>query len=394
MKILVVIPSVGSVYGGPSKSVVELTKAIGIQGIEVDIVTTTANGDHQLDVPLLTWIRENEYRIQYFPYISQGDYKFSFKLTKWLYAHVKDYNLVHTNAIFSLTNIPAYWACQKYNIPYLITPRGMLQSWALSYKAGKKKIYYSLLEKPAINRSNGIQILATAEKDEVQALNLKPPLFIIPNGVNKENFENLPSSSLFLEQFPEAKNKQLILFLGRIDPKKGLDLLAPAFANVHQKFSNIHLIIAGPDNVGYLTTAKKYFQDLDCLSAVTFTGILTGEIKYSALSAANIYVAPSYSEGFSMSILEGMASGLPCIFTTGCNFPEAGEANAAYVVDINSGSIEKALITCLENPEEAKKMGDRAKEFIFDNYTWDKIAKKLIKVYQKIINERYTKKMS
>ncbi|MGY6529654.1 MAG: glycosyltransferase [Cyanobacterium sp.] len=388
MKILMVIPAIGSVYGGPSKSVIELTKAIARQGVKVDLVTTTANGDQKLDVSKCTWIENNGFRIQYFPYLSWNDYKFSVSMSKWLFCHVKDYDLLHTNAIFSVPNIPAHWACQKYKIPYIITPRGMLQPWALSYKAWKKNLFYNLLEKSAINKASGIQVLATAEKEAVKTLNLIPPLYTIPNGINNEDFETLPSSSLFLDKFPDAKNKQIIFFLGRIDPKKGLDLLASAFANVHQTFPNTHLVIAGPDNVGYLPTIKELFDKSGCLSAVTFTGMLTGEMKYSALAAADIYIAPSHSEGFSMSILEGMASGLPCIFTTGCNFPEASEAKAAHVVDIDSESIEKALLNCLENPDSAKEMGSRAREFILNNYTWNKIACSLISIYQEIISEK------
>lgn len=111
-------------------------------------------------------------------------------------------------------------------------------------------------------------------------------------------------------------------------------------------------------------------------------------MKYSALASASIYIAPSYSEGFSMSILEGMASGLPCIFTTACNFPEAKEAQAAKVVEVNVEEITEALSLCLSHPQEAKEMGLRAREFILNNYTWDKIAGSLISVYQEIISKK------
>ncbi|RMD71132.1 MAG: glycosyltransferase, partial [Cyanobacteria bacterium J149] len=188
MKILMTIPAIGSVYGGPSKSVLELAKRVAKQGVTVDLVTTTANGETELDVPKFQWIENDDLRIQYFPYISWGDYKFSFSLSKWLDKNAKNYDIVHTNAVFSLPNIPVYWACQKQNVPYIITPRGMLEPWALSYKAYKKKLFYYLLEKPAINKASGIQVLATSEKNNIQALNLKPPLFLIPNGIYAEDF--------------------------------------------------------------------------------------------------------------------------------------------------------------------------------------------------------------
>jgi glycosyltransferase involved in cell wall biosynthesis len=385
MNILFVIPALGNVYGGPSKSVIELAQALGKLGIKIDLVTTNANGKSSLDVPLYCWIQEKYIRIQYFPYWAIKDYKISFSLTKWLFQNVKNYDLIHTNAIFSYATLPAYWACQKERIPYIVTPRGMLEPWALSYKAWKKRFYYSLLEKPALNRSHAVQMLASTEAEGAKSLNLKTPIVIVPNGIHREDFETLTNPELFYEQFPIARHKTLILFLGRVDPKKGLDLLATAFGKINSQFPQAHLIIAGPDNVGFLPVAKNYFAQTGCLDAVTFTGMLTGDLKYSALAAASLYVAPSYSEGFSMSVLEGMASGLPCVITTGCNFPEAAEAQAAYVVDINAEAITNALIDCLQNPQRAKQMGTRARQLIFEQYTWERIALKMANIYSSII---------
>ena len=388
MKILVVVPALGNVYGGPSKSVVELTQSLGNQGVTVDLVTTNANGSSSLDVPLSCWIDETSYRIQYFSYWAIKDYKISWGLAKWLWDNVKNYDLVHTNSIFSCAILPAYCACRKDKIPYIVTPRGMLEPWALSHKAWKKHFYYHLVEKPALNRASAIQMLASTEAQHTKYLKLKAPFTIIPNGIDRQDFVALVSPELFYQKFPETKDKKLILFLGRIDPKKGLDLLAQAFGNIHSQFPQTHLVIAGPDNIGFLPTAKQYFADANCLHKVTFTGIVTGQLKYSALSAADIYVAPSYSEGFSMSVLEGMASGLPCVMTTGCNFPEAAQAQAAYVLDINAEAIAKALVQCLQFPQEAKAMGARARRLILEQYTWDIIASRLIDIYQRIISKQ------
>jgi len=130
---------------------------------------------------------------------------------------------------------------------------------------------------------------------------------------------------------------------------------------------------------------KEYLKQAECLQAVTFTGMLTGKLKSAALAAADLYVAPSYSEGFSISILEGLGSGLPCIITTNCNFPEAAEAKVAYVVQATTQNITEALIKCVSQPLEAKEMGDRAQKFVFEHYTWEKIAFKLVEVYQQIL---------
>jgi glycosyltransferase involved in cell wall biosynthesis len=387
MKILFVIPALGNVYGGPSKLLLEMAQALGSKGINVDIVTTNANGSTVLNVPLNTWVTEKCYRLRYFSYSPLFDYKVSISLTKWLFNHVQDYDLVHTIAIFSYPVLAAHFICQIQRVPYIMNPQGMLEPWALSYKAWKKGFYYSLFEKPALEKASAIQMLSSAEASKVEVLKLSTPKVIIPNGIHRQDFDNLPNPELFYQQFPRTRNKSLILFLGRIDPKKGLDLLATAFAKVKAEFPDAHLIVAGPDNIGFQPTAKSYFINSGCLDAVTFTGMLAGSIKYSALAAASVYVAPSYSEGFSISILEGMASGLPCIFTTSCNFPEAAAAEAAYVIDVDADKITSALTECLNNPEKSKEMGARARKLIFEQYTWEQIATNLTVVYNRIINK-------
>lgn len=394
MKILIVTPAVGLIYGGPSKIVLELAQGIGSLGISVDIVTTNANGSTNLDVPLHTWLDEEFYRIRYFPHWGLGDYKISLSLTSWLFQHVTDYDLVHTNALFSYPVLPAHWACQFHQVPYVVTPHGMLEPWALSYKAWKKHLYYTLFEKPGLQNAKAIQITGSPEADSVKSLDIKTSLIFVPNGIDRRDFESLPDPELFSQKFPDTRSKTLILFLGRVDPKKGLDLLAVAFAKVHAQFPQTHLIIAGPDNIGFLPTAQSYFAEAGCLDAVTFTGMLTGSVKYAALAAARVYVAPSYSEGFSMSVLEGMASGLPCAITTGCNFPEAAAAQAAHVVNINADEIADALSQCLHNPQQAKAMGDRARQLILEKYTWDRIATRMIQVYQTILDGQQVKNLS
>ncbi len=388
MKLLIVIPGIGLSYGGPSKIVIDLAHALGKQGIYVDIVTTNADGLTDTNVPLKSWINEPFYRIQYFPRWHLGDYKISASFTLWLVKHVADYDLVHTIAVFSYPVSIAHLASQLLRVPYINNPQGMLEPWALSYKSWKKKIYYNWIEKSRLNHASAIQMLNLAEAKNAESLQLKAPLVIVPNGIDETEFQQPAVPELFYQKFPHTRDKNLILFLARIDPKKGLDLLAPAFGKVYAQFPNSHLIVAGPDNIGFLPTVQEYFTKAGCFDAVTFTGMLTGSMKHAALSTAKVYVAPSYSEGFSMSVLEAMASELPCVITTGCNFPEAGIALAAHVVDINSNAIANALIDCLSNPEQAKAMGDRARHFIFEKYTWEQIASQLQEVYTNILQKK------
>ncbi|MBD2121686.1 glycosyltransferase [Trichocoleus sp. FACHB-262] len=388
MKILLVTPYMGEVYGGIPRTVVGIAKGLVRLGIAIDIITTNANNFCKLPIPLNVWIEEEGYRIKYFSCFNKNDFIISSSLIGWILNNVQSYDIVHTNTLFSPLISVIHWTCKAYQVPYVITTHGMLEPWALSYKVWKKKLYYSLFEKFALQSASTIQFCCETEANNAKALGWNQPTVIVYNGIHHEDFEIPPETELLFDEFPSLKNKNIVLFLGRIDPKKGLDLLAPAFAKVHRHFPQAHLIVAGPDNTGFSSTAQSYFLQAGCINAVTFTGLLTGSLKYAALAAASIYVAPSYSEGFSMSVLEGMASGLPCVITTGCNFPEAAKADAACIVDTNVDSISDALAKYLGNLEQAKELGNRARQFIFQNYTWDVAARKLLQVYTAILNQQ------
>jgi glycosyltransferase involved in cell wall biosynthesis len=388
MKILFLTPYLGQSYGGITKVTQEIAHALAKLDVTLDLITTLADDQALLQESPYTWIEKNNYRIQYFPCIHKNDFILSLPLLQWLKENITDYHLVHTHTLFSPLISWAARICRKKNILYLITPHGMLEPWAFSYKSWKKQLYYRFIEKENLNQAAAIQGLSSTEIQNFDRYLINTPRFLVSNGIHAEDFYNLPSPEIFYSAFPQTQHKTLILFLARIDPKKGLDLLAPAFAQVKTQFPEVHLVIAGPDSIGFRPTVEKYFAEVGCQDSITFTGMLSGELKYAALAASQVYVAPSYSEGFSMSVLEGMAAGLPCVITTGCNFPEAAIAQAADVVDINSESIAQSLIQCLANPQAAQEMGERAKQFILSNYTWDSIAKKMIEVYDAILSDR------
>lgn len=303
---------------------------------------------------------------------------------RWLAFQLKNYDLVHTHTAFAPIVSFTHWLCRLYGIPYITTPHGMLEPWALSYKARKKRLYFNWIEKPGLKGAGAIHAIATPESEHIKALGF-PQTVLVHNGLHSQGYEVSADPRLFYQHFPATCDKTIILFLGRIDPKKGLDLLAPAFAMVKARFPHAHLVVAGPDSIGFMPAVEEYFSQAGCLNEVTFTGMLTGELKQAALAAASAYVAPSYSEGFSMSVLEGMAAELPCVITTGCNFPEAAIARAAHVVDIEAQAIGDALILCLQNKADAGALGRRARDFIFKNYTWEQSAEKLVHIYESMI---------
>jgi len=388
MKVLFVTPYLSRIYGGTTVVFTQLAKVLGANGINVDIVTTDAAGEEKQKNPLNTWISQDGYRVKYFPSWHRRDFIVSLSFVSWLAGNISEYDVVHIHTIFAPIPSAAAFMCRLKSIPYIITPHGMLESWALRHKAFKKKVYFTLFEKLNLHRASGIQALSANEAESINAVVRNPNVFIVPNGVTKEDVDSRKDAELFLQHFPHLKDMKIILFLGRIDPKKGFDLLAAALAQVKLVFPDAHLVIGGADLRGYLDTARGFFKKADCLSSVTFTGLLEEEMKNSALSAADIFVMSSYSEGFSMAILEAMAAGLPCIITKGCGFPGGNKRRAAIIVDIDSSALAQGLLQCLSDPQEAGALGARARELILEEYTWENIAFKAIDMYNTILSKR------
>lgn len=388
LKLLMVVPALGAVYGGPSLTAIGLAEALGRLGLAVDVVTTNADGAKDLDVPLNQWIERPYYRLRYFLRLGRSEYKFSFPLLRWLWSHVRDYEIAHGTSIFNFPSLAYSAVAQLRRVPYVANPQGMLEPWALAHKARKKSLYFELLEKPRLKAAAAIHCVTTREAASVSGLNLGTPLVIVPNGISENELDAAwADPEPLFHCFPHFRGKTLILFLHRVDPKKGLDLLAPAFAEACRRLPklDLHLIIAGAPTGEFLPTAKGFFEQAGCSNKVTFVGLLAGELKKAALAAAAVFVTPSYSEGFSMSVLEAMAAGLPCVMTTGCNFPEAGVAGAASVVEINADEFGRALIELLADLAAAKIMGQRARSFVQEYYSWDAAANRMFAIYQTIL---------
>jgi len=377
MKVLHLIPYLAPVYGGTAHVVPELAGALGQCGLSVDVVTTNANGAEMLPVPLQQWQECNAYRVQYFPTWHRYDLVFSRSLLTWLWQHLPDYDVLHSHTLFAPMLAIAHWMADQRGISYLMTPHGMLEPWAIAHKAWKKATYFRWIEQPALRHAAAIHALNQREKMIIANLNLPTPIHIIPNGVSSppnvnNNNPPLPNAAV------------TVVYLGRIDPKKGLDHLIQAINIVRSQHPYLHLVLAGPDTLGYRATLQQQIQRLKLDDVVTFTGLLTGDRKWHILNAADVFVYPSLSEGFSIAILEAMVMGCPCIITTGCNFPEA--ADVAHIVKPEPDAIATALNHVLADQPTAKALGARAQQFVQQHYPWAASAAKLQQIYTTILS--------
>ena len=192
----------------------------------------------------------------------------------------------------------------------------------------------------------------------------------------------MPPKEEFQRRYPALDGKETILFLGRLHPKKGLDILTKAFAEIAHTRSNVHLVIVGPDEVGYRSKMQQELQNRGAASMATFTGPLGGRDKLAAFSAADIFVLPSYSEVLGLTVIEAMACGLPVIISRQCYFPEVAEANAGLVIDTDPTQLAQALLRLIGEPQLRRDMGKRGQALVSQRYTWDKVADQMQQLYQ------------
>ena len=306
-------------------------------------------------------------------------------LKKTLARKIPDFDLVHIQELWHYPGYIASKIARSRNVPYIVTIHGELNEWNLQQKRLKKQIYMTAIQRGILQKSAALHAITQAESNRIRQLEIETPIAMIPNGTHTEEFENLPDRSQFVSRYPELENRLIVLFLGRIQQKKGLDILAQAFGNLVRTRDDVRLVVAGPDEDNTLTEVKTILKSHGALEKAVFPGMLTGEQKLEALSAADIFTLTSYSEGFSVALLEALSAGLPLVITDECNFPEVGGSRAGFVVRPNDSETANALMSLLDSADLRREMSQNARRLVRSNYTWERIAEKMFTLYGNVI---------
>jgi glycosyltransferase involved in cell wall biosynthesis len=273
-------------------------------------------------------------------------------------------------------------AALRSGVPYLIAAHGMADPWALRQKRLKKSLYTFLIEGKNLRRASCLHALTRPEVEHFRALAPRTPVCLVPNGVDLAPLDDLPPRAELEREHPELAGKFVLLFLARLHVKKGLDQLAPALAEVARERPDLHLLLAGPDD-GALGPFRQQAQALGIGHRVTHLGHVAGDRARRAWGAADAFVLPSRSEGFSMAVLEALACRLPALITTACHFPEVAAERAGLVVPPTVPGISIGLRGLLErSASERAAMGERGRALVASRYTWDRQAERLAAVYR------------
>ena len=388
MRILQIIPSISLVYGGPSQMVMGLSKALAAEGIDVTILTTDSNGDvgqPPLDVPLEQPVEQDGYRVIYFRCSPFRRYKFSLNLLRWLAGHAEEFDLAHIHALFSPVSSAAATIARYKHLPYLLRPLGTLDPADLRKKKQLKQIYAALLERPNLASAAGIHFTSTQEAKISERFGTSPPDVVIPLGVQPPIILPKDQARTQLGIPPE---RALILFLSRIDPKKGLNLLIPALEKLLAEGLDFHFVLAGsnPQDPDYENKIRQELERSPLGKRTTITGFVAGEFKASLLQDADLFVLPSYYENFGIAVAEAMSYGTPVVISEGVYiWEEVKQAEAGWVCASEVNALTSALQEALRDEEERLRRGLNAREHALKNYSWSAIARQTIAAYEQIL---------
>lgn len=386
MKILQIIPAISLVYGGPSQVILDLCEALAKQGQDVTIITTNANGDQgqpPLDVPLQSVVKRDGYQIIYFNCSPFRRYKFSGDLLRWLWVHGDDYDVAHIHALFSPVTTMAASICRWKGLPYILRPLGTLDPKDLRKKQGLKYIYGNLLEKPNLRGSVGVHFTSGQEANVSDDFGASINRLVVPLGVK---ITDRPIDDSFIyDKYGIPSDKPLLLFMSRIEPKKGLNFLIPALERLLNQGYDFHFVLAGanPQDREYERSITERVTCSSLSAHSTITGFVTGDDKVALLQKADLFLLPSFYENFGIAVAEAIAFNTPVIISDQVYiYQEIEQAQAGWVCRLDEDDLLQKLILALDDKQERHTRGFNGFNLAQQKYSWSAIALKLIEIYK------------
>ena len=364
MRVLHVLPTRASEYGGPVRIAEGMCSGLTRAGYSVDLFPA-ASGPHGSG-RLLAY--------------SPGLRGLSALREKSAAA-----DIVHVHGLWTVPTSAAAIFARALKRPFIITANGMLDRWSMARSRTKKQIYAALIERGNLDAASAIHFNSDEERDEAKAFGIRTSTFVLPNGIDVAAVSDLPGRDELWRRYPQTRAKCVLLFLGRIHPKKGLPLLVDALPELIARQPYLHVLVAGPDEGGHLAEVQAQVTRHDLQRYVTFTGSVEGEHKRLLLGGSDIFVLPSHQEGDSMAVKEALGAGLPVVITYPCHFRQVAEVEAGFVVHPVSEAIGQALERLCMDETLRARMGENARALIDRHYRWEVIALELAKRYEEVL---------
>ncbi|HYW73828.1 MAG TPA: glycosyltransferase [Pyrinomonadaceae bacterium] len=382
MRVLHVIPAIAACYGGPSKVVIDTCKALRQAGIEAEIATTNADETGDRPIPQQLPVSIETVPVYLFRRLGALRYKPSWPLTRWLEQNVQNYDLLHIHAVFSYSTAAAAYYARRNNVPYVLMPHGMLNPWPVRQKRLLKRLYLTAVERKNLASAAALQFTAD---DELENSSVKGRAnLVLPYVLDLD----LPANG-----HHPSRPQPRILFLSRLDPKKGIELLIEALRDLADADHQFDFVIAGSGAAAYEEHLRRKINASGKLAARTsFAGFVEGPGKINLLQSSDLFVLPSFDENFGIAVAEAMASRLAVIITDKVNIHDqiAREA-AGLVVPPTAEALRDAVAKLLTNPKLRDDCAARGQQLVRTTFSSGAVTEETIKVYRDVIeNSRHS----
>lgn len=371
MKITHCISSIDEVTGGPARSVTHLVEELG----KIESISQVNLLSLQSENPLLSRFSNPKSKLKFFEAELFG-------YSKELKINLQSIqtSLFHGQGLWQLPIHQMSLTARKRNIPYVISIRGMLEPWSLQQSRIKKKIAMWLFQYKDLKDAACLHATALMEVESIRKLGFKNPIACIPNGINIAEFPKKEFSD-------QHKMKRKVLFLSRIHPKKGIELLIEAWDSIDLALRKNWIIdIAGNGENEYIDQLNNLIKVRGLENQIKIVGPKFGKEKLALYQSADLFVLPSYSENFGLVIAEALSCGIPVITTKGTPWEELETVSAGKWIDIGKQPLLNALKEMMaKSDKERYKMGENGHKLIAENYSVDAVAKKMVKLYAWIL---------
>jgi glycosyltransferase involved in cell wall biosynthesis len=379
-------PSKG--FGGVCESSFGLSKALAEASVSVHVVTSDATKAGRIPFHNFASFEQKNLKIHPFRFLFSEKSCISLQAINKINMLIQQSDLVHANGIFTYPVTIGSWLAKLHRKPLIVSTRNGLDPWMFNIKRQKKFLGYTIYVRRILEQSNCIHVTSRLELEGCNRLGLKGPYTIIQNGINSHDYSKLPDTRLAEKMFPQLKGKLVVLFLSRLSPQKGLDMLIPVWGHISKQFPQAILVIAGTDYDEYRDFVIDLIKRGGSPDTITILGPVYGKNKMSLLARSDIFVLPSYSENFGNAIAEALGCATPVITTQATPWENINKWDCGRWVPVNGKAIQNSIIEMLSKSEQERKaMGKRGRELILSKYTWRIAASKLISVYKAMLSD-------
>jgi glycosyltransferase involved in cell wall biosynthesis len=378
MRVLHVTPSYlpAREWGGVPVAVAGMAGALASAGVDVVVATTTQRLGGAAP-PIAPGRRDVDgIPVEYFRSVgAMGRASAAPGLVPWLWRNVPGFDVVHVHLLWSFPGMLAAAVCRARGVPHVISPHGALDPWALDQRALEKRLFLAVAERRNLETASFLHFTTEAERAVAPAWVRALPAAVVPLAVDAAPFLALGRDS------SRAASREVLL-LARVHPMKGFDVLVPAMRMVVDRVPGARLVVAGPDEGGHLALVERAVREHGLEGSVAFTGHLEPAARDAVLARAAVMVAPSHRENFCLSIVEGMAAGLPVVVSEQVNIADdVAAAGAGIVVPRDPARLAEALVRLLEDPALRERTGEAGRRMVADRYSPSSVGRWLREAY-------------